>query len=150
MNNDLRTLGIYVFLVCLGCAVLPELHADSTIYKHVDEQGNITFTNRPIKGGQKLQGVQPSSASKALTVNIAKHIPKNNVYKQNKRDIKRREILEYELTTEKKLLIGARQHLSSLRNIGNQQQKEKIRQLQNKMRRHKSNIIALRQELAKL
>ncbi len=150
MNNDSSMPGIYVLSLCLGLTVITGTHAGSTIYKHIDKNGNITFTNRPIKGGNKFKNAQPSPPLREVTVNVAKHSPKENVYKQDKHEIKRREILEYELTTEKKLLFKTKKYLSSLRNNGKLKPQKKIKQLRNKMQRHKRNITALKQELAKL
>ncbi|SEN34118.1 DUF4124 domain-containing protein [Nitrosomonas marina] len=144
--------GIVIFLVCMGLYSLPELVAGSAIYKYVDQDGNITFTNRPIKGGEKLQSSQQSPQSSRKTV---LHAPKQSynstVQIQSKRELKRREILEHELATEMVLFTDTRKNLSLLNNDAELQlQKEKIQHLRSKMLRHKNNIKALKKELTKL
>ena len=127
------------------------LHAGSTIYKHVDKDGNITFTNRPIKGGEKVQTSPKSSSSRTYASKAIQHLPKKTIGTQNKRNIKRREILEHELATEMKLFSDTRRNLSRLRdNDVSNQQNEKIKQLHRKLLRHENNITAIKKELAKL
>lgn len=155
----MRTSSKFIILAFLNLSFLSVTHAGSTIYKYVDQDGNITFTNRPVKGGQKIQTSpqrqpQPqsqSSRSKTYSSKTIRHFPKETAGTQNKRDIKRREILEHELATEMKLFSDARKNLSVLRgNDANHQQNEKFRQLQSKLLRHENNITALKKELAKL
>ncbi|SET17505.1 protein of unknown function [Nitrosomonas marina] len=144
--------GIVIILMCMGLNSLPELVAGSTIYKYVDQDGNITFTNRPIKGGEKLQSSQqPPQSSRKAVLHIPKQSHNNTVQIQSKRELKRREILEHELATEMVLFTDTRRNLSLLNNEAEHQlQKEKIKQLRSKMLRHKNNITALKKELTKL
>ena len=140
----------FIILVFLSFNFLPVLHAGSTIYKHVDKDGNITFTNRPIKGAQKTR-TAPQSSTVRPYVSKVQPFPKETVSIQNKRDIKRREILKHELAVEMKLFSDARRNLSLLRgNDTDYQQNEEIRQLQHKLLRHENNISAIKKELAKL
>ena len=143
--------GIVIVLVLLSLNGLPESIAGSTIYKYVDQDGNVTFTNRPIKGGEKLQSSRQPSQPRKTAFHTHKQSSSDVVHKQSKREIKRREILEHELTTEMTLFSDTRRNLSILRNdTENHQQKEKIKQLRSKMERHESNITALKKELTKL
>ncbi|MCP5245869.1 MAG: DUF4124 domain-containing protein [Burkholderiales bacterium] len=130
---------------------MPVLHAGSTIYKYVDQDGNITFTNRPIKGAQKTRTAPQSSTVQPYVSKVQPVVPKDTANTQNKRDIKRREILQHELATEMKLFSDARKNLSLMRvNDTDYQQNEEFRQLQHKLLRHENNISAIRKELAKL
>ncbi|SER55449.1 protein of unknown function [Nitrosomonas sp. Nm51] len=143
--------GLVIILLLLGLNSSPELVAGSTIYKHVDQDGNITFTNRPIKGGGKRQTSRQPPQSRKATLYTPKRSPDETVQIQNKREIKRREILEHELAAEMMLFSGAQRNLSLLKNdIERHRQEEKIRQLRTKIQRHESNITALKKELTKL
>lgn len=126
-------------------------YAGTAIYKHVDEDGHVTFTNRPIKGSQQFKestrGAGPSTDSSG----VSRRFPKETIRLQKKRHNKRREVLEYELATQMKLFAETRKKLSSVRRQPeNLQQKKQKRYLQNKLLRHENNIAALKKELAKL
>ena len=45
---------VWMASVAIAAAV-PLAHAQSTIYKHVDESGRITYSNKPIKGATVLE-----------------------------------------------------------------------------------------------
>lgn len=141
----------FIILIFLSLNFWPELHAGSTIYKYVDKDGNITFTNRPIKGAQKIQTAPKSSSTRTYTAKAIQHFPKESISAQNKRDIKRREILEHELAAEMKLFSDTRKNLSMLRGSdADHQQNEKIKQLQRQLLRHENNITEIKKEIAKL
>ncbi|MCB1984342.1 MAG: DUF4124 domain-containing protein [Burkholderiales bacterium] len=147
----MNTSSKFIILIFLSLNFLPVLHAGSTIYKYVDKDGNITFTNRPLKGGQKILSAPKSPSSRTYISKAIKHIPKESVNPQNKREIKRREILEHELTIEMKLFSDTRKNLSVFSDDdADHQQNEKIKQLQRKLLRHENNITAIKKELAKL
>lgn len=142
---------VLIIAVLLGTCMLSIAQAGSTIYKHVDEDGRIIFTNRPIKGAQKVQSSPNSSRSKAIVSVTPSHFPKVSVSAQQKRDVKRREILEHELADEMKLFSDTRRHISLVSNAQEtQQQKERIKRLQKRLQRHESNIASLKRELEKL
>lgn len=126
-------------------------HAGSSIYKHVDADGRITFTNRLVKGAQKMQS-RPNNAGTRAAVSITpSHFPKVSTNTQQKRDVKRREILENELADEMKLSSDTRRFISLVRNAQEtQQQKARIKRLKNKLQRHESNITSLKRELERL
>ena len=139
-----RTLLTLLALILLG--YLPKANAGTDIYKHVDKEGNITFTNRPVSNAQKFsvasfsrntEGLQPSSPRVKETI-------------QKERDAMRRQILKKELVTEEKLFTDTQNFLEqviSTRESNNHQ--EKIVQLRNKLFLHQRNISALRKELAR-
>ncbi|SFK12481.1 protein of unknown function [Nitrosomonas aestuarii] len=145
------TPSIFIILILLSFNFTSISHAGSTIYKHVDKDGNITFTNRPITGGQKLQSALQSYRPHTSSPKTLNHFPKENANIQNKRDIKRRTILEHELATEMRLLSETQKNLAILQHDHeNSLQNEKIKQLQSKLHRHNNNITALKMELTKL
>jgi|CXWL01.1.fsa_nt_gi hypothetical protein len=139
-----RTLLTLLALILLG--YLPKVNAGTDIYKHVDKEGNITFTNRPVSNAQKFsvasfsrntEGLQPSSPRVKETI-------------QKERDAMRRQILKKELVTEEKLFTDTQNFLEqviSTRESNNHQ--EKVVQLRNKLFLHQRNISALRKELAR-
>jgi len=44
-----------VWIASLAIAATGSAFAQSTIYKHVDESGRITYTNRPMKGAVAME-----------------------------------------------------------------------------------------------
>ena len=114
--------------------VSPLAFAQTTIYKHVDENGRTTYTNRPMKGAIVLE-LEPLSTMPGLTgaANPAAKAPERFSVKpavavvtpkalpttvasvdrdtQRGRDDVRRRILEDELAQEEKSLVQARKAL---------------------------------------
>lgn len=138
-----------LFIVLILLSSLSHAIAGTDIYKHVDKDGNITFTNRRINNAQKVSIAsfsrnteQSGSQSQSLRVKDTT---------QKERDTMRRQILEKELMTEEKLFSDTQ---SSLLQVGNHAEssrhQEKIVQLKNKLFSHQRNIAALKKELAKL
>jgi hypothetical protein len=93
--------------------------AHAEIYKHVDAEGRITYSNVKIKGAKKLYlepadtsfGNNSSSETKrapSTRTATPASFPKVDAGTQNQRDGKRKEILQAELDTEKKALEDAK------------------------------------------
>ena len=105
--------------------------AQSTIYKHVDESGRVTYTNKPMKGATVLEldpitiipGTPAPSAAPAAVKAVAKVEVVDRAEKhatvqptlaaiepqvQRKRDNDRKRILEEELTREEQTLTQVR------------------------------------------
>jgi flagellum-specific peptidoglycan hydrolase FlgJ len=144
----MNTPFIFIIIVFLGMSLTSTVHAGSTIYKHVDADGSITFTNRPIKGAQAIQSRPDSPRSQTIAAMRPAHFPKASVQAQQKRDVKRRQILENELAEEMKFFSETRRFLSRLSDGQEaQQQKDRMRRLHNKLQRHESNIASLKKEL---
>ncbi len=143
----IRTLFIILILTLLGS--LSNAIAGTNIYKHVDKDGNITFTNRPISNAQKI-----SLASFSINTEQSGSPSKSPRVKdttQKERDAMRRQVLEKELVTEEKLFTDTQNFLlkiSSAAESNNYQ--EKAVQLKNKLFLHQRNIAALKKELSKL
>lgn len=101
---------LFLFLIVLAASPC----ALAEIYKHIDAEGRVTYSNVPIKGSVKLNldpvprnGEGRSSApSKAAPTPAG--FPKVDQSTQKQRDGKRREILESELATERKALEAAK------------------------------------------
>ncbi|MEN6587623.1 MAG: DUF4124 domain-containing protein [Sulfuricella sp.] len=84
--------------------------AHAEIYKQVDAQGRVTYSNVPMKGATKLNleplNTVPATRTKASTPSPS-GFPKVDGDTQKKRDDTRRKILEDELAAEEKLLTEA-------------------------------------------
>jgi len=149
---------ILLFLATLlPLLVIATANAQTTIYRHVDSDGRITYANKPIKGANKLQIITPMSKSVA-TINARKVLPAVSDTTQNKRDITRRQILENELTLEMELLVNARHQQLLARNSLNAdliqsrheatQYKKNTQHIRDQILLHERNILALKKELA--
>lgn len=107
------------------------------IYKHVDDQGKVTYSNVPMKGGTRLNleplNTAPATRSKAASIPSPASFPKIGNDTQKQRDGTRRKILEDELANEEKLLAGSQK--------GNVKEEVDL---------HTRNVEALKKELANL
>lgn len=149
--------------------------AQAEIYKHVDADGRITYSNVKIKGAKKLDlepadtsfGNTPKSTSKNSDESktaTPSNFPKVDSNTQNQRDLKRKEILQSELDAEKQALARAKQAYaegesnpevyqvrnangttSTFRNVPKFQ--EKMKALQAEVDAHQRNIDLLTKEL---
>ena len=129
-----------VWIAGFAIAATASAFAQSTIYKHVDESGRITYSNKPMKGAtvmeldpitiipalpaatlavvQKNGGIQPASlvVDKPIAA-IVTPVPKTTLASiepqvQKRRDDERRRILDQELSREEESLTGARNALT--------------------------------------
>ena len=106
-----------ILLILLGLGA--SLCAQADVYKYVDSEGRVTYTNVPIKGATKLD-IEPSVSSKPATngggaERAGKATPTPNGFprveksEQKARDDKRRQILEDELAGEIRALEAAKE-----------------------------------------
>lgn len=133
----------------LACAAFP---VSAEIYKFVDENGRVTYTNIPKKGATKLDVGGSSPASK--TNRGPTNFPKVDSQTQKKRDDMRREILESELESEQKALADAQKALKDgeatrLPDESNNPQKylERVKRLRENVAAHERNVTALKKEM---
>ena len=91
----------FIVLVLILLDSLPNAIAGTDIYKHVDKDGNITFTNRPISNAQKIS-IASFSRNTEQSGPQSKS-PRVKDTTQKERDTMRRQILEKELVAEEKL-----------------------------------------------
>ena len=150
--------------------MLPHL-AQAEIYKTVDAQGRVTYSNVKLKGAKKLdlepadtsfgtnsggEGKRPSQAKNPTPASF----PKVDAGTQNERDGKRKEILQGELDAEKKALDDAKKAYAegeskpevfktkdgkTLRNVPKFD--EKMKTLQADVDAHQRNIDLLQKEI---
>jgi hypothetical protein len=115
----------FTFLSILLTAFMLPQFALAEIYKHVDADGRITYSNVKIKGAKKLAlepadtsfgtgasntdsneaGAKRSPSSRTTT---PASFPKVDANTQNQRDGKRKDILQSELDAEKRALEDAK------------------------------------------
>ncbi|MGA8863134.1 MAG: DUF4124 domain-containing protein [Gallionella sp.] len=149
-------LGGYLFAVLCTCPMLA--HAD--IYKAVDENGHVTYSSSPIKGGKRIYLEPLSTMVPPAKVD---EFPKVDRETQKERDDNRRKILQDELNSEEKQLADAQQNLKdgeanpevfkgadgkTYRNVAKYD--AKIKDLTDQVDLHQQNVDALKAELSKL
>ena len=135
-------------LVAAGLA----MPAQAAIYKYVDAEGNITFTDRYRPGATKLVDT-PGDASTAAPRKSRRHaspspanFPKVDRQTQSRRDDVRRTLLLEERGNEEKALAGT---LANLASGKPRTGAEQTRLLENR-RLHEKNIEMLDKELARI
>lgn len=147
------------YLLLLPCLAYAS-YTQADIYKRVDTDGNVTYSNTPIKGAKKLD------LGPLLTVPAYKETDADfsrvNKATQRNRDEERRKILEDELAGEEKLLADARQNLKDSEDNpqmsaadGKTYRKasayeESVKAAQAQVTLHERNVEALKMELSRL
>jgi len=132
------------------------LAAHAEIYKQVDAEGHVTYSNVPTKGAAKLD-LEPLSvipATKPKAAGTPAGFPKVDAETQKKRDDTRQKLLEDELAGEQKLLAEAQKALKDGEavRLGDERNYQKyldrIQKLKDDVTLHEKNIEALNRELA--
>ncbi|BCL77275.1 hypothetical protein JHS3_30110 [Jeongeupia sp. HS-3] len=154
----------------LAILMLPSL-ALADIYKYVDENGHVTFTNTPMKGAQRIYidsiSVIPAPAkSRAksggntapkVSTPSPGNFPKVDAATQKSRDSNRKQILQDELGSEKTALAGAKQALADAEGNRSADEKanpqryvERLGRLREAVVTHEKNVTALNNELTRV
>lgn len=145
-------------------------NAKAEIYKHVDAEGNVTYSNVKIKGAKKLDlepadtsfGGDGSATKRAPASKTATPagFPKVDSGTQNARDTKRKGILQAELDSERAALEKAKQAYAeaesnpevyktkdgkTFRNVAKYE--EKLKPLREEIEAHERNIELLQKEI---
>ncbi len=152
------------FLFVLCCSAAFALNANAAIYKRVDDDGHVTYSSKPIKGGKKLHlEPLPTMSPPPMRNNASENFPSVNSETQSRRDTKRRRILEDELASEMQALEAARTSLKegqdnpevykgqngqTFRNVPKYE--AKVKALQQAVEMHEKNVEALKTELSGL
>lgn len=153
---------LMVLLLGLGTS----LSAQSEIYKHVDAEGHVTYSNVPMKGATRLNlepntpGGSKGATPRASSTPTPAGFPRVDQTTQKQRDGKRQDILAAELSNERKALEDAKKNLAegqenpetfkgkdgrTFRNVPKYE--EKIQKLQEDVTQHQKNIELLEKEL---
>jgi hypothetical protein len=133
------------------------------IYKSVDENGHVTYSSEPLKGGKRIHLEPLPTMLPQGRSNTPEDFPRVDRETQRSRDDTRYMILQNELTEEEKLLQEAKDNLQdgeanpevykgkdgrTYRNMAKYD--EKIKSLTEKVELHQKNVDALKTELSKL
>lgn len=164
----------HLYLIC-AAAVTLSLNVSAEIYKHVDADGRITYSNIKSKGATRLdidpdanviKNDRPKTSSKSPSSTRAStpsDFPKVDKATQANRDGKRQEILQNELEAEKSALEQAKKAYTdgeanpeivrhadgkTFRNVA--KFNEKMKNLQADVDAHENNIKLLQKELDSL
>jgi len=129
--------------------------AQAEIYKYMDENGRVTYSNIPKKGAKKLdlETVSTTSGSKSRNAATPANFPKVDGETQKKRDDVRRKLLEEELANEQKLTVSAKQALKEgeATRLGDERNYQKyldrVQKLKDTVTSHEKNVEALQKEL---
>jgi len=133
----------------------------------VDEHGNITFTNQPMKGAQRIlvePGFKPSSparsgsSGKSAAQNPSPaQFPRVDAQTQRERDSNRRLILQEEMANEQQRLAEARKQLQEADATRSAEEKaqparylERLGRLREAVQLHEKNLAALQAELSRV
>lgn len=147
-------------LFIIGLIISLPSHAE--IYKYVDEAGQVTYSNLPRRGAQRLNlGPAQSPVTPAGNTNSRKKetsgptsFPRVDSSTQRKRDDMRRTVLEEELRIEERNLADARaaqkegEVLRRGEQPGSASWRARSEKLGDAVRLHEGNIAALKKELS--
>ncbi|GGP22600.1 DUF4124 domain-containing protein [Silvimonas iriomotensis] len=138
--------------------------AYADIYKSVDADGRVTFSNIPMKGAVKVYTDPiPMGSSKVhgksgggskVTAPSPADFPRVDAATQKSRDTNRRQILTDELATEQQALSDARKALADAQTSTDaqnnpQKYQERVSRLRDNATLHEKNVAALQQEMAR-
>ncbi|MXR38182.1 DUF4124 domain-containing protein [Craterilacuibacter sinensis] len=130
----------------------------ATIYKYVDQDGHVTYSNIPARGAKALTINVPSAPASQAAMRIPQRsdssgFPTVAPETQRQRDGGRRQILQSELSNEQKALDDARRTLSDseagLRTNSrtNPELSKRIAVLRESVKDRERNVQALQREL---
>ncbi len=138
------------------------------IYKYTDENGNVTFTNSPIKGAVRIMSEsnpttnarrpsgETTSTNKSPRVAAPSplNFPKVDAATQKSRDSNRKVILAEELSSERALLSKAQRSLQESETTKTAAEQanpklylERIGRLRETIMMHEKNVAALQSEI---
>lgn len=147
------------FVLCLILAA----PAQAEIYKYVDENGQVTFSDVYRKGGKRIElpsAPAPAPAGKAATKASYKPSPANfpriDAGTQKRRDDIRRRVLEDEIRAERRnaeearrqLVVGER--LQPGERATDETYLSRVTRLRATIEQHEQNVVSIQRELANL
>jgi len=150
----------FFFLSCLILAA----PAQAEIYKYVDENGQVTFTDVYKKGAKRIDlpggpAQLPAKAKSPRRVSYTPSpadFPRIDPGTQKRRDDIRRQVLQAELTSERRNADEARRQMT----LGERTQPgerttdatylDRVNKLRTTVQQHDQNVISIQRELANL
>ena len=136
--------------------------AHAAIFKSIDAEGRITYSNMPSKGASKLEMDAPSTGAPGKTERATSNRTPTlgkfagvDTQSQTRMDDKRKQILESELDTEQKALVDAKRAYAdgvpkldpSGKSDPNGKPNEALKKLQTDVDLHEENVRLLQKEL---
>ncbi len=79
---------INAMLVLLGCLILPDSIVQAEIYKWIDANGKVHFSDKPTVNNKSQQTVKPKDTLTTITIDTEKSEAIAKVYSSSKRKIK--------------------------------------------------------------
>ena len=154
----MQNLG-FPFLLCLFL-VAP---AQAEIYKYVDESGHVTFTDVYKKGARRIDipgapAPLPSGgkASTRASAPSPADFPRIDAGTQKRRDDIRRQVLQDEISGERKSADEARRQLTLGERLAPGERAtdssylNRVKTLRESMQQHEQNVASIQRELANL
>lgn len=151
-------------LAFLSCLILAAPAAQADIYKYVDENGQVTFTDVYKKGAKRVDLPGPptqlpakdKSSRRASYTPSPADFPRIDPGTQKRRDDVRRQVLQDEISGERRSADEARRQLT----LGERLQPgeratdssylNRVKNLRNAVQQHEQNITDIQRELANL
>ncbi|MFC0251112.1 DUF4124 domain-containing protein [Massilia consociata] len=171
MGKTITVIRRFGAVLAAGLALHNGAQAQSVVYKCVDEQGRVEFTDTSRRGCKALDlpgyapppprasapipAVRPSSPGPASSVTPAS-FPRVDTAQQRARDDERREILNDELRLEQKKLADLRRDFNNgePERQGNERNyakyQERVAGMRDEIGRTERNIEALQREIANI
>lgn len=165
MNRQVNHMLQGLTRALIATAALVALPVSADVYKCVDADGHVTYTNdksratgcKPLASDMPVSSVPGPASSRAKpAAPAAAGFPSVSGDQQKSRDGERRRILQSELDTEEKSLEQAKKALSEGEavRLGDERNYQKyldrIQGLKDNVALHERNVDALRKELSKL
>jgi hypothetical protein len=151
----------FSFLLCLILAT----SAQAEIYKYVDEGGNVTFTDVYKKGAKRidipsgpesLPSRGKSSGYRASANPSPADFPRIDAGTQKRRDDIRRQVLQDEISGERKNAAEARRQLTLGERLSPGERTtdttylNRVKALRDSVQQHDQNVVSIQRELANL
>jgi len=157
-------MDIFRLFSLLSLLLVAPAHAE--IYKYVDENGNVTFTDVYKKGAKRIQLPGAPATLPSASVSSPKKrasytpspadFPRIDASTQKRRDDIRRQVLQDEIATERRNADEARRQLA----LGERVQAgeratdstyvNRVKRLRETLDQHERNIVSIQREFANL
>ena len=150
-------------ILFLLTAILCAAGAEAAIYKCVDAEGRVTFTDARCRGGKRvdLPGGATSVAPRPGGVSAPRAaspagFPRIDAETQKRRDDIRQQVLRDEIASERRGVVEAKRQFELGRKLlpgeraGDSGYQERVKRLSEDVARHEQNVTAIQRELNSL